>query len=115
MSSEFSLNIDCKVPDGESGIWRVKTIKEFKVLFRKDRVVMSSTGVDDITTLSFLNKTLNSLIVLTLHIPDSPSGTLQSIFRENSEDIYLEIIFAKILTGNSYKRQIYKALIIKER
>ena len=46
MPSTFSPNIDCKVPDGESGIWRVKTIKEFKVLFRKDRVVMSSAPVD---------------------------------------------------------------------
>ena len=46
MSSSFSPNIDCKVPDGVSGIWRVKTIKEFKVLFRKDRVVMSSTPAD---------------------------------------------------------------------
>jgi len=46
MSSIFSRYIDCKVPDGVSGIWRVKTIKEFKVLFRKDRVVMSSTPVD---------------------------------------------------------------------
>jgi len=66
MFSSYSPNIDCKVPDGESGIWRVKTIADFglsiaelnskfcsfrnpqlfKVLFRKDRVVMSSAPVD---------------------------------------------------------------------
>ena len=46
MTSVSCSYIDCKVPDGETGIWRIKTIKEFKVLFRKDRVVMSSAPVD---------------------------------------------------------------------
>ncbi len=54
----FSPNIECKVPDWESGIWRVKTIfrddiapsdvipKSFKGLFRKDKLVMTSMPVD---------------------------------------------------------------------